>query len=272
MIPQAYLSEWRQHAPWPSESQVEQDLVISRALVEIFSDEELATKLAFRGGTALHKLFFTPASRYSEDIDLVQLKGEPIGPLVSKLRGRLDSWLGEPKRDFADGTVTLLYRFQSETPPSVTMRLKIEINSREHFSVFPLERHDYGVYSRWFEAKAKITTFKLEELLGTKLRALYQRRKGRDLFDLYQALMRDSIAWSEVITCFQHYIAHQGVNISRAQFEENLLSKRADGRFMGDMVKLIAAGLKYDPTIAVDEVLSKIIPSIPGDSWKRKPD
>ncbi len=71
MIPRAYITEWTQFAPWQLNEQVEQDLIISRALVEIFSDEYLSHELAFRGGTALHKLFLQSPSRYSEDIDLV---------------------------------------------------------------------------------------------------------------------------------------------------------------------------------------------------------
>lgn len=63
---------------WRSDAQVEQDLIISRALVEIFSDDFLRENLAFRGGTALYKLYLTPAPRYSEDIDLVQIKEGPI--------------------------------------------------------------------------------------------------------------------------------------------------------------------------------------------------
>lgn len=78
MIPRAYISEWNQQVPWQTMEQVEQDLVICRALVELFSDDLLATSLAFRGGTALHKLFFSPQQRYSEDIDLVQISAKPI--------------------------------------------------------------------------------------------------------------------------------------------------------------------------------------------------
>lgn len=69
MIPRRYILEWKEFAPWPDDAQVEQDLVIERALVEIFSDEFLSEHLAFRGGTALHKLFLKPQVRYSEDID-----------------------------------------------------------------------------------------------------------------------------------------------------------------------------------------------------------
>lgn len=94
MIPEDYIAEWRQFAPWPTDAQVEQDLLISRALCEIFSRQELAGALAFRGGTALHKLHVKPAARYSEDIDLVQVRQEPIGPTIAELRAVLDPWRG----------------------------------------------------------------------------------------------------------------------------------------------------------------------------------
>ena len=71
MIPRDFITEWRNEAPWPSDEQVEQDLIISRAVVEIFNVEEISRRLAWRGGTALHKLYLQPASRYSDDIDLV---------------------------------------------------------------------------------------------------------------------------------------------------------------------------------------------------------
>ena len=48
MIPQAYITEWSQQVPRQTNEQVEQDLVICRALVEIFSEEWLAGSLAFR--------------------------------------------------------------------------------------------------------------------------------------------------------------------------------------------------------------------------------
>lgn len=96
MIPQAHLTAWRPYAPWPSDTQIEQDLVLSRALIEIFSHPLVAQNLAFRGGTALHKLFFDTPGRYSEDIDLVQIKAGPIGEVAHAIRDRLDGWLGNP--------------------------------------------------------------------------------------------------------------------------------------------------------------------------------
>ncbi|MCY4426974.1 MAG: hypothetical protein OXC05_08085 [Halieaceae bacterium] len=48
MIPRDYITEWREQAPWVEDAQVEQDLVISRALIDIFSNEALHNALAFR--------------------------------------------------------------------------------------------------------------------------------------------------------------------------------------------------------------------------------
>ena len=97
MIPWDYITQWRERAPWIDDFQVEQDLVISQALVETFSDPVLARGLAFRGGTALYKLYLTPPARYSEDIDLVQVEPGPAGPWMDALRNALDPWLGKAR-------------------------------------------------------------------------------------------------------------------------------------------------------------------------------
>jgi predicted nucleotidyltransferase component of viral defense system len=89
MIPIRYIEEWKENAPWPSYAQIEQDMIISRTLVELFSDDLLKKSLAFRGGTALHKLYLSPQIRFSEDIDLVQVNSEPINPILKRIRERL---------------------------------------------------------------------------------------------------------------------------------------------------------------------------------------
>ena len=84
MIPRAHITAWRARVPWPTDAQVEQDLILYRALVEMFNRPELVEGLLFRGGTALHKLFVSPSGRYSEDIDLVQVRAEPKTTNVGK--------------------------------------------------------------------------------------------------------------------------------------------------------------------------------------------
>ena len=89
MISRRYIEEWKANTSWPNDAQVEQDLVIERALVELFSDNLIRKSLAFRGGTALHKIFMKPQARYSEDIDLVQITAEPINPVLKQIREKL---------------------------------------------------------------------------------------------------------------------------------------------------------------------------------------
>src|SRR5688572_3781146 len=101
-----------------------------RATIELFSAPGLVEKVAMRGGTALHKMFLSPALRYSEDIDLVQVEASPIGGTIDAIRASLDPWLGRPTRNRSEGSVSLIYRFHSEIPPVRPLRLKIEINTR----------------------------------------------------------------------------------------------------------------------------------------------
>ena len=214
MIPRANITAWRAHAPWASDAQVEQDLVITRALVEIYRDPHLGAALAFRGGTALHKLFFQPAARYSEDLDFVQVRNEPIGPVMTALRAILDRWLGKAQYKQSEGRVTVVYRFESEGVQATRMRLKVEINTREHFTVLGYRRERVAVANPWFTGEAEVVTFALEELLGTKLRALYQRKKGRDAFDLARSIeTHPSLDRAKIVECFSAYMKHGGTPV-----------------------------------------------------------
>ncbi len=94
MIPAQNVIAWGNVVPWVDQRQVEQDLILSRALVDIFSDDALREALRLRGGTALNKLHFSEPLRYSEDIDLVRVSGGPIGLILDQLRVVLEPWLG----------------------------------------------------------------------------------------------------------------------------------------------------------------------------------
>lgn len=268
MIPKDFITEWRDRAPWVLDRQVEQDLVISRALVELFSRAPIADALAFRGGTALYKLHMTPAARYSEDIDLAQTSPGGIGGVLDAIHAALDPWLGKPKWKQTEGRVTLSYRFESEDAPPVWLKLKVEINSREHFSVHGLREHRFDVTSRWFTGVASVRTYELDELLGTKLRALYQRKKGRDLFDLGLALERDDVSPERVVEVFAKYMEADGTKVTRAMFEQNLAAKKRDPIFTADMTPLLAHGRTWDFDDAFDRVWTELVGRLAGDPWK----
>jgi len=263
LIPRDYITEWRSQAPWVENFQVEQDLVISKTLIDIFEHPTLSTALAFRGGTALYKLFLRPAARYSEDIDLVQVNAEPAGDVMDALHEVLDPWLGRPRYKQSEGRVTFRYRFASEDTPPIPLTLKVEINTREHFSVYGLQQVPFAVSSRWYEGCCEIPSYGLNELLGTKLRALYQRRKGRDLFDLAVALQHPDTDAAKIIDAFGTYMDHGGHTVTRTQFEENLAAKLGNRNFAADIGPLLATGYEWDLGTMARTVTDELIARLP---------
>lgn len=272
MISKRYIQAWKANAPWPQSSQVEQDLIISRALCELYSEPKIKESLAFRGGTALQKIFFKKATRYSEDIDLVQIPKEPFGPTIDLIRAKLEPWLGKAQVDKGTARLTMRFRYNSEVEPVEEMKLKVETNTGEHFSVMGYQTVPFEVKSDWFSGKCEITTFHLEEIMGTKLRALYQRKKGRDLFDFAKVYEHfPKVDDAKIVDCFLKYMSHGGVSVSRAEFEKAIHEKRNDSAYRDDIQPLLAEEESaFDPDAAFDELLKRVISRLPGDPWKGK--
>nr|WP_283808736.1 nucleotidyl transferase AbiEii/AbiGii toxin family protein [Microvenator marinus] len=126
----------------------------------------------------------------------------------------------------------------------------------------------FEVKSQWFQGSTSVTTFPLDELLGTKLRALYQRSKGRDLFDLYYALGRGKTSADLLIRCFNRYMNEGNHSVTRALFESNLHEKSKRKDFRNDMEPLLRQGLSWDFEEALEIVLTELITKLPGDPWK----
>jgi predicted nucleotidyltransferase component of viral defense system len=275
MIPQLNLTAWSAHAPWPELRQVEQDLIIARAVVAIFSDPVLATELRFRGGTALNKLHFPAPLRYSEDIDLVRTTHGPIGPILDRLRAVLEPWLGPGAFDQSRIAPKLRFRTPSEEDAGVEIRLKIEINTSETDAYDPPLSIVYAVDNPWFAGQAQVATFSREEMMATKLRALLQRDKGRDLFDLAHALeVFEGLDIGRVVELFSAYLARTNLRISRAEAEQRMFAKLARPAFMQDMRPLLpraAAGALTDDNAkaAFTAVFRAFVWALPGASWEK---
>ena len=264
MIPRPYIARWQEHAPWREFAQVEQDLVIGRALVELFADDFLREHLAFRGGTALHKLYQNPAPRYSEDIDLVQIKPGSIKPIMERI-GEVITFFEEERTTQNRGHgIKALYRFTSEYE-GIRMRLKLEINCREHFNVLGWTEIPFAVQSEWFKGECAIRTYKLNELLGTKLRALYQRSKGRDLFDLDYARNNMAFNVDEVLQCYYPYMqfATGKRPPTKKEFLLNIEAKQSDENFIGDMDALLRPEVTYDQQSAFEWLKMEVIERMP---------
>lgn len=260
MIPVIFIEKWRKNVPWQTLAMVEQDLIISRALVCLYNEPKVKESLVFRGGTALNKLYIQPASRYSEDIDFVQRKPEPIGETISAIRRVLNPWLGEPKRKITERGAKLIYKYTAIN--NLPGKLKIEINTTEHFQVLDLYQKPFAVNSEWFDGNCVIETYQLEELMATKLRALYQRRKGRDLFDLWFVSNKNLVDITKVIDIFYKYCLNDNRVIHKDIFHENLALKRENKDFQNDMNILLPGEVKWHFEDAFEYVLNNFINKI----------
>ena len=260
MIPERYITEWSEKAPWVVNKFIEQDLILCRALVSIYNDAFLAEHLAFRGGTALGKLYLKPQPRYSEDIDLVQVKAEPIKETIDHLRDAL-AWLGEPVVKQKKHNNTLVFKVQSTDMDAGEIHLKVEINCKEHFSVLPMVRVPFKVENSWFSGECEVLTYELAELTGTKLRAVYQRRKGRDLFDLWKILtLVPEIDRERVMQSYERYLGFTASHLpTYKEFVMNMEEKLQDEEFLTDTQMILGPQVGYNPQVAWEKVKTDLV-------------
>ena len=262
MIQRESVKAWSVEYPWRLPEMVEQDLIICRAIVSIFSDPFLARELAWKGGTALHKLYLMPQARYSEDIDLVQVNPGPIKPIFERL-GEVLSWLPNKSTQQTRYSNKIRYRYLSEVEPQVPMRLKIEINCVEHFCQLGYAHLPFEVKNEWFSGSCDVTTFQLTELLCTKFNAVYGRKKVRDLFDMDYALRETGVEPEGILRCWRRYRELVGEEpVSKRNFIQNMESKLQDADYLSDMDMFLRPGTTFDPRLAWLNVRNLLVETI----------
>ncbi|WP_027555278.1 nucleotidyl transferase AbiEii/AbiGii toxin family protein [Bradyrhizobium sp. Cp5.3] len=275
MIPSQNIVAWSKAAPWAELRQVEQDLIIARALVDLFGDAFLREELRFRGGTALNKLHFSKPLRYSEDIDLARTKEGASKPIWDRIHDLLDPWLGNPEYLRSQTAPALRYTVAAEDGSS-TIRLKIEINEAEITALDPAKTLRLKVDNPWFSGAADIPTFSTEEVLSTKVRALLQRNKGRDLVDLAHALeVFSGLDAQRTVDMFVEYTKQKP--IPRWEAEKRMFEKLERRGFLSDVHPLLTAGERerFDDAAAktaFKRVFDGFISKIPGKSWATTPE
>lgn len=254
MVPAGLVTAWAVTHPWPTSVQVEQDLLLSRAICAIAADPYLGTELVFRGGTALHKLHVKQALRYSEDLDYVRSTAGGIARLTRALTD-----LGTSLRFTVRTKVTehpKVY-WRTTSADGTPIRIKIEVNTHERSPTLPHVLLLHRVESDWWTGEAHVRTFQTPELVATKIRALYQRSKGRDLFDLWLALTELAVPADEILTAFGPYRPDQ---LTAARAEENLRAKLDTLRFrddLGPLVDRVPEGYSFES--AAELVIEKLL-------------
>jgi len=233
VIPEAFVTAWSARAPWPSPGQVEQDLLLSRVLIEMYQDDYLSNELVFRGGTCLHKLHLPTPRRYSEDLDFVRTTSSGIAPLTKAVTA-LGERLGFDMSTRISQHPKIYLRTTSAD--GTTLRIKVEINTHERSPARPLICMPHVVDSPWWSGQGDILTFTPAELVWTKIRALFQRKKGRDLFDIWLALTELNLDPNDILDALPTY-APPGLTAKRAVAD--LQAKVLDPTFRTDIAPLV---------------------------------
>ena len=258
MIPEPYILDWRRQFPWTALQFVEQDLLISRAVVAIYSDPFLASRLAWRGGTALYKLYVKPQPRYSEDIDLVLINPEPMGPILDRLRNVL-SFIPDQQAKGKRYNHVMKLRYLSEIE-TIPCRIKVEINCNEHFTELGFDKVPFSVESSWFSGACEVTAYRFEEMLGTKFNAVYGRKKTRDLFDMDYVLKHSEPDIETVLRCWRRYKAELGEGLpSWKEYIANVETKLASPEYRIGMTALLRPDVFFDPNEAWANVKRNVV-------------
>jgi hypothetical protein len=203
-------------------------------MVAIFSDPFLSEHVAMRGGTVLHKIHLAPASRYSEDIDLVLLTDRDSGHIRKALARVLQPVLGPPALDVL-GTIRLAVRnavlpssvaqmkfvYSPTTPPPARMTVKAEVNFSE-----------------------------------------------RDLYDLDLALARPAADGTlpdpdRVVAAFREYMRRENTHVTRAFFERELAKKLVTPSFRVDTAAMLPVGYTFDLDAAANRVQAELLSRLP---------
>ncbi len=272
---QTHLTAWQTHAPWPKRSQIEQDLRLSRGVAAIFTDEVLRSHLAMRGGTVLHKAHLAPAARYSEDIDLVLTKPMDTATLEKHLLRVLTPILGVPAPSiFLDAWLALRNARKSSKILSIKFKfiplglnrqetIKVDINLNEHAALYPLVQVGFQSLDEDGDlVTAQAISYDINEMLGTKTRALMQRLQGRDLFDLWFAWSQSqagvtpyTVDGKRAMEAFEWYLANEGTAMGLEEAGQLLEQRLRNPAFRQDMDTLLRPGLpKFDVDMAATVV------------------
>jgi len=264
--------------PWPSLLQVEQDLLLCRAMAALFADNFLSGQLAMRGGTLLHKVHLAPAARYSEDIDLVVVGARPEDHIRRALRRVLGPVLGQPRHSAWEWVklavrnavrpskvLRMTYAVPSVVEPGEELGIVVEANVTERTPHRPIAEMRFGFPFRSERIETAVRGYEINEMLGTKMRALFQRRRGRDLFDLYRAMTMAGVGFeaSAVIDSFRHYLEKEDTRASRTEFSSLLDDYLVDPGFLSDMDDLLRQGIDYDPLEAGEAVQRTLLVLLP---------
>lgn len=252
------LIVWADTIGIPNLALAEHDLRLTHALAGLYAAPALKDVLAFKGGTALNKIYFGKFSRLSVDLDFnligppreVVKQGAPARKAIEAVLREQDPGY-EFKFSYRAEQTTLIARYEPQSG-GARQPLKIELSMRESVPIMGLFEKD--IPSPDEGSPIKVKTYSIDELLSTKIRALYDRKKGRDIFDLDCArlLKLDRPAIRKLV---YYYFYRSGKIFNWNVLRANLAAKASDKRFGDDIKPFLRPDVAFDAPSAIRDFL-----------------
>jgi len=253
-----FIRNWADEGGIPDLTLAELDYRLVHALQAIYADPFLRDRLCLKGGTALNKLYLPGQGRLSVDLDF-----NAVGPREQVLEERTQisqTVMTVLKQQDSSYDFTYRWRYEqasvyarfSPLTGTAQQRLKLEISFIERFAI--LGREERTLLISPFDEPLVINTYHLEELTSTKLRALYDRRKGRDIYDLF-CIADFDLNRAAVRKMVLYYFYRANKVFHYPTFVSNVERKIAERGFGDDVRGLIRRGSTLDWPAACEQVL-----------------
>jgi predicted nucleotidyltransferase component of viral defense system len=229
----------------------EREIVLTYVL-KILSDAGILQQLAFKGGTAIRKLYVSGSGRFSLDLDFTALGALDPESLILEVVGCLHDQIHygltfsvQPSNYYArSDSCGAEVTYHHAWATNGKFGLQVSFRAAPFLPVRPVQlRHER--YFEWlgFPVPA-IPALDLHEVIGEKIRAASQRSRVRDLYDLYQLagqrFNRDIVRRIAVLKCWE----------TRSTFDPRTFfeSIREGNYNWPDLQRLVRRGGQVDPS------------------------
>jgi predicted nucleotidyltransferase component of viral defense system len=216
-----------------------------------------------------------PAARYSEDIDLVLIRRRRKDVVEKAVVKVLEPILGKPANGIIDPLIVKVrnavskskiirktYQYKPTMAGRPLAKLKVEVNCNEHDPVYKIAEIPFTADGK----QTTLRTYDIDEMLGTKMRALFQRNQSRDLFDLYWALTskrtEHPVDPDRIVHAFCDYMRRENTIVSADEFGAALTKKLRTSAFRKDMETMLRPGIRFDTDEAGQIVRDRLISRI----------
>ncbi len=248
---------WADEQGLPDLLFAELDYRLVKTLEALYSNDFLSERLCMKGGTAINKLYLGETSRLSVDLDFNHLgsKEEVLKEkravrelIVEVLKKQDNSYDVHYERPY--GLTRIKVRYKTVGGP--IQNFKIEISHVERFPILPPLKKEIKTP----DGLANVLTYTLEELTSTKLRALLERFKGRDIYDLYfiSQLKPDTTV---VRKMFLYYFYRSRKVFNPKVHYKAIIKRYESGNYVDDVTDFVKPTVTFNLREAAKDVIAQ---------------